>query len=105
MDELKPEQRELTAEVVLPPHKQRGWVLELKMPMAAGEAAGYEYTADAPLTFNIHSHHGKDVTHHIHLGAATGAGTFEAKEAYDYYAMWENTSERPLRLRYRIWRR
>jgi len=105
MDELKPGQRELSAEVVLPPHKQRGWVLELKMPMAAGEAAGYEYTADAPLTFNIHSHHGKDVTHHIHLGAATGEGTFEAKEAYDYYAMWENTSERPLRLRYRIWRR
>ena len=97
LEELRPDAKELRAETTLSPHKQKGWVLELKAAMKAGESLGFEFEADGPLTFNIHSHHGKDVTHHVHVDDAKAAGDFQSKEAYDYYPMWENSQDRPVR--------
>ena len=104
LQELPPDARELFGEVTIAPHKEKGWVLELKAPLRSGERLAYDFTADGPLTFNIHSHHGKEVTHHVHVEAAKASGEFTAAEDYDFYPMWENATSAPLRLTYRLWR-
>jgi len=105
LEELRPDAAELRAETLLAPHKQKGWVLELKAAMKAGEVLGFDFRADGDLTFNIHSHHGKEVTHHVHVDDRQAAGEFASPEAYDYYPMWENGLDRPVKLTYRIWRK
>jgi len=105
LSELRPDDETLAGETVIPPHKQKGWVLELKATMKAGEALGFEYEADGPLAFNIHSHHGKEITHHVHVDDRQAAGEFISPQAYDYYPMWENSQDRPVKLKYRIWRK
>jgi len=102
LEELRPDQSELRGEVTISPHKQKGWVLELKASMKAGGRLLFQYTADGALTFNIHSHHGKEVTHHVHIDAASGDGEFTAPEDFDFYPMWENSSDRPVHLTYRL---
>jgi hypothetical protein len=104
LPKLEPGATEMQDRTTLPPAKQKGWVLELHVPMRQGERLGFEYEADGALAFNIHSHHGKEVTHHVHREAASGSGMFASEEDCDYYPMWENGLDRPVTLRYRLWR-
>jgi len=105
MDELGVDSQELASEVVLPPYKQRGWVLEIKVTMAAGEVLGYESSADGKLNFNLHSHHGRDVRYHVQMDAPSVLGSFTAPEAHDFYAMWENKQQSPVSLKFRLVRK
>ena len=102
LEELRPDQQEIRGDVTISSHKQKGWVLELKASMRSGARLRFEYTADGELTFNIHSHHGKEVTHHVHIDAATGRGEFIAPEDFDFYPMWENLLDRPVHLTYLV---
>ncbi len=81
----------------LGPRKVKGWVHELKVPMAAGEALRYESRHDhgaGIVEFNIHSHQGPKVTYHTRAAETVVAGTFQAPWSGEFYLMWENTSER-----------
>ncbi len=96
--------KELSSEVVLPPFKQGGWVLEIKATMSKGGILGYEYTAEKGVSFNLHSHHGKEVRYHVRAEAEVSAGAFSAPEDHHYYAMWENKLPKAVRVKYRLFR-
>lgn len=92
----------------LPPRKRRGWVHEIEVPLGAGESLAYESRYEGPagrVEFNVHSHHGRDVTYHLKGTDATMAGTFIAPEAGKFYLMWENLSDGPIRIHVRATRR
>jgi hypothetical protein len=74
-----------------------GDVAEECLHLAAGKSRNFEWTADGPLDFNIHFHHGDDVTYPVKLnGQAKGQGRFTASAGEDYCWMW--TARRPTRL-------
>ena len=102
MEEFASGSKELSSEMTLPPFKQKGWVVEIKAVMSKGGVLCYEYTADERVSFNIHSHHGKDVSYHIKAEAEVSAGAFNAPADHDYYVMWENKLPRAVKLKYRL---
>ncbi len=74
-----------------------GGVAEECLRLAAGRSRSFEWTADGPLDFNIHFHHGDNVTYPVKLnGQAKGKGRFTAQAGEDYCWMW--TARRPTRL-------
>ncbi len=92
----------------LPQRKQRGWVHEVEVPMAKGDAIAYETAHEGPagvVEFNIHSHQGRDVTYHVKGTDPRMAGAFTAPWDGKFYLMWENVSHAPVRLRIRATRR
>jgi len=96
MDELLREQARKDATVTLPPRKVKGWVHELKVSLSDDEALRYETRhpgGDGAVAFNLHHHHGRDVTYYAQEDRAAVAGTFRAPAAGDYYVMWENRSD------------
>lgn len=103
MDELLPEQAREDATVILPPRKMKGWVHELKVSLSDGEALRYETRhpgGDGAVAFNLHRHHGRDVTYYAQDDRAALAGTFNAPAAGDYYMMWENRSDAAVAVTY-----
>ncbi len=105
MDVFSPAAREYAKELELPPRKVRGWVHEVEVPMHAGEALAYETGHDEPggrVEFNVHSHKGRDVTYHVKGTEARLAGTFVAPWEGNFYLMWENLSDGPVKARARV---
>ncbi len=91
--------------VSLAPRKVKGWVHELKVPLAAGETLRYEarHSRDGgDVEFNVHSHEGAKVTYHARGTESSVAGTFVAPWTGDFYLMWENTSERSVPVTYAV---
>ncbi len=89
----------------LAPCRVKGWVYELKVPLAAGETLRYEARHDrAPgeVEFNIHSHRGREVTYHARAAEPSVAGAFPAPWDGDFYLMWENTTERSVPVTYSL---
>ena len=81
MDELLREQARKDATVTLPPRKVKGWVHELKVSLSDAEALRYETRhpgEDGAVAFNLHRHHGRDVTYYAQEDRAAVAGTFRA---------------------------
>jgi len=103
MDELLREQARKDATVTLPPRKVKGWVHELKVSLSDGEGLRYETRhpgGDGAVAFNLHHHHGRDVTYYAQEDRAALAGTFRAPAAGDYYMMWENRSDAAVAVTY-----
>lgn len=91
MDTFSVEDREYAKEWDLPAHKDRGWVHEVEVPMREGEALAYESLHGGEgVTFNIHSHKGRETTYHAKGSDLRMAGTFRAPFEGKYYMMWEN---------------
>jgi hypothetical protein len=108
MDTFPSEATEYAKDWDLPAKKQTGWVHELEVPLRAGESLAYDSEADAPagaVAFNIHSHHGPEVTYHVRGAEPRVAGTFLAPAEGKFYLMWENTSAHAVRVRARATRR
>jgi hypothetical protein len=74
-----------------------GGIAEECLHLAAGKSRTFDWTADGPLDFNIHFHHGDNVTYPVKLnGQSKGNGKFTAKAGEDYCWMW--TARRPTKL-------
>ena len=89
--------------VSLAPRKVKGWVHELKVSLSDGEGLRYETRhpgGDGAVAFNLHHHHGRDVTYYAQEDRAAQAGTFRAPAAGDYYMMWENRSDAAVAVTY-----
>jgi len=108
MDRLAAEDSEYAKELALAPHKTKGWVHEVEVPMRAGEGLAYETShggASGLVEFNIHSHQGPEVTYHARGSDARIAGTFTAPREGKFYLMWENKGTEPARVAARAIRR
>ena len=74
------------------------------LPAAARVA--WQYTADAPLDFNIHYHEGKAVQYPARLARqARAEGELATTSAQDYCWMWTNTGTAPVTLQLSLQRR
>ena len=70
--------------------------------LAAGERISYRFTAQRPVSFNIHFHEGNTVILPIDIASTTGeSGVFAADRAQAYCLMWEAGAEGSL-LDYRV---
>jgi len=102
MDTFPANTKEYVREIDLPQRKVRGWVHEVEIPMRAGDMIHYTAEHDEPggrVDFNVHSHHGKEVTYHAKNSESSVSGTFSAPHEGKFYMMWENVSEAPVRVR------
>ena len=93
MDVFPAGAKEYAKELDLPPHKERGWVHEVEVPMLEGQSFEYESAHAGPggrVEFNVHSHQGPKVTYHVKGSEALNAGTFMAPWEGKFYLMWEN---------------
>ena len=102
MQELGRDRTVLEDSVDLPPRKTKGWVLEIRIPLEDGEQLEFEFTTADGVAFNVHSHHGKEVRYLAETEAREASGSVTAPGTYDHYAMWENTTDAPVPLRYRL---
>lgn len=60
--------------------------------LAAGQSIRYNFSASAPVDFNIHYHRGKDVFYPVRRSRVREAeGAFRAQEADNYCLMWEHS--------------
>ena len=103
MDELPADSPRSGGTLTLPPRKMKGWVHEVRIPLEGGESLRWEtHEALGPglVSFNLHSHKGRDVTYHATADDATASGTFVAPWAGEFYAMWENRSDREVAVTY-----
>ena len=67
-----------------------------------GETRNYSWSADGPVSFNIHHHRGAEVRYPVKVEGMRGdGGTFVAKAADDYCWMW-TALDRPVKLEGRI---
>jgi len=102
MDVFSPQEATYARDWELPARKVKGWVHEVEVPMLAGDTIHYASDHDAPggrVEFNVHSHHGKEVTYHAKGTESSVAGTFSAPTEGKFYLMWENMSDGPVRIR------
>ena len=68
----------------------------------AGQMRHYYWRASAPVDFNIHFHHGDEVSYPVKRDAMRGdGGTFTAKASEDYCWMW-TARDKPAKLEGRI---
>ncbi|MCW5592613.1 MAG: hypothetical protein KIS74_10990 [Burkholderiales bacterium] len=66
-----------------------GGVAEECLRLPAGKARRFEWSASAPVDFNIHYHRGNDVTYPVKANQQRdGKGRFTAAAAEDYCWMW-----------------
>jgi hypothetical protein len=66
-----------------------GGVAEECLRLPAGRSRGFEWSASAPVDFNIHYHRGNDVTYPVKANRQrAGKGRFTATAAEDYCWMW-----------------
>ena len=102
MDVFPANESEYAKELELAPRKARGWVHEVEAPMRTGDTIRYtshHEGAGERVTFNVHSHQGKDITYHAKTSQASVAGAFTAPWAGKFYLMWENGSDGPVLVR------
>ena len=66
-----------------------GAVAEECLHLAAGKSRLFEWSASAPVDFNIHYHQGDNVTYPVKAnGQREGKGRFKAAAGEDYCWMW-----------------
>lgn len=81
---------------------ERGGEHEECVHLEAGQSRHYYWRASGPVDFNIHFHHGDEVSYPVKRAAMRGdGGTFTAKDAEDYCWMW-TALDRPVKLDGRI---
>lgn len=69
--------------------------------MDAGWSITYNWSADAALYFDIHSHDGPKVEYHVQNESTNGsAGTFEAPARQIYSLFWENRADETIEVRW-----
>ncbi|MGE0358389.1 MAG: hypothetical protein AB7P08_15900 [Burkholderiales bacterium] len=74
-----------------------GAVAEECLRLDAGRSRRFAWSADAPVDFNIHFHHGDKVSYPVKAnGRKSGGGRFTAATAEDYCWMW--TAKQPARV-------
>ncbi|OGS49726.1 MAG: hypothetical protein A3K65_05170 [Euryarchaeota archaeon RBG_16_68_12] len=91
--------------MTLAPRKVRGWVHEIRVPLSEGETLGFDSRhdrGDGDIEFNIHSHGGREVTYHARDARARVSGALTAPWTGDFYAMWENVSDRAVPVAYEL---
>ncbi len=89
----------------LPPRKTKGWVLEIRIPPEDEERVEFGFTTADGVAFNVHSHHRKEVRCHAETDAREASGSVTAPGTHDHDAMWEDTTDAPGPLSYRLRRR
>jgi hypothetical protein len=66
-----------------------GGIAEECLRLEAGRSRAFEWTADAPVDFNIHYHRGEQVTYPVKADKQRdGRGRFTAAQGADYCWMW-----------------
>jgi hypothetical protein len=88
------QQAEKSIEVMLPVKK----VHEECMTLAAGQTLKFSYEANAELEFNLHFHHGNDVTYPLKGKYSIYSNAYVASEKNDFCLMWQNKSAAPVKL-------
>ncbi len=77
-----------------------GKVEEVCMPLKAGTTLQWQFSADAPVDFNLHHHIGKDVVMPVDLKAvATHAGQQKIDRNNDWCLMWTAPKSAAARVR------
>ncbi|HKZ64033.1 MAG TPA: hypothetical protein VJ400_06285 [Thermoplasmata archaeon] len=107
MDSFPADATEYMRDLELPPHKQKGWVHEVEVPMREGESFDFETESglSGGVEFNVHSHQGPEVTYHVKGSEPNMAGTFTAPWEGKFYLMWENHTNEIIPVRIRATRR
>lgn len=76
-----------------------GQFVEVCGKLPAGLKVRWDFSASAPLEFNLHYHAGKKVVYPFKLsGAAAAKNTLRTKIEQDYCWMWTNKSPAPATL-------
>jgi hypothetical protein len=76
-----------------------GAFAEANLLMNAGDTATAAFTADGgALAWDVHSHHGDDVTIHEEGLGGTGAIDFTAPETGGFSYLWKNHNDAPVTL-------
>jgi hypothetical protein len=88
------QQAEKSIEVMLPVKK----VHEECMALEVGQTLKFSYEANAELEFNLHFHHGKDVTYPLKGKYSNYSNAYNATEKNDFCLMWQNKSAAPVKL-------
>lgn len=71
--------------------------------MDAGWTITYNWTADADLYFDLHSHQGMDVNYHVQEPSVNASeGNFTAPERTTYSLFWERRADGPAALDWRM---
>ena len=77
-----------------------GKFVEVCGKLAAGNSVRWNFTAAAPVDFNIHYHVGKEAVFPVKQAqVAVGGDTLKVAVAQDYCWMWTNKGESPAMLR------
>jgi hypothetical protein len=72
-----------------------GAIVEDCVKMKAGQSREFEWTADAPVDFNIHWHDGDKVEYGVKVDKhRKGKGRFTATRDQDYCWMWTGRKDR-----------
>jgi len=76
---------------------------ELCFELGAGQSMRYAFDADAPLDFNLHWHHGNELSFPVRIVAvARLGGSFRSPGKEAYCLMWTNRNRVAVPLRARI---
>ena len=68
------------------------------MELIPGQTLKFQYEANAELDFNLHYHHGKDVTMPMSGKYSNYSNTYVATQKNDFCLMWQNKSGGPVKL-------
>jgi hypothetical protein len=85
---------EKSIEVILPVKK----VHEECMELAVGKTLKFQYEANAELEFNLHFHHGKEVTYPLKGKYSNYSNSYTATQRNDFCLMWQNKTGEPVKL-------
>jgi hypothetical protein len=79
-----------------------GGFLELNLRMEAGDRISYDWSSDAPVEFNIHTHGAGGVQDFVQEQATAKSNHFEAPADGVYSLMWENKATRSVTVSYAV---
>lgn len=102
MMEFSPEEGEFERSFSLEGKGHPESFAELMVPLESGQAISYSWEAGRDVAFNIHSHHGKEITYHETFEGSKKRGTFEGPGKGHFYLMWQNTSAEPVEVHVRV---
>ena len=77
-----------------------GDVLELNLDLDG--AVSWNWTASAPVSFNVHSHTDAGVVDHVTRTGSSGQGTFDPPKPGEYSMMWGNPGPDPVTVHYKV---
>jgi hypothetical protein len=80
------QQTEKSVEINMPAKQ----VHEECIALSEGQTLKFSYEANAVLEFNLHFHHGKDVTYPLKGKYSIYSNTYLATQKNDFCLMWEN---------------